>query len=84
MKILCLVMSNLFEYGHHEFELVFGHDGGGREVGFLSFGLGATLGMTRPRGDCPLGAGALPTGLFIVLVQPFLIALVHIVNEAIV
>ena len=48
MEIFGLVVSNLLEYSHHEFKLVFGHNDRGREVGFLPFGLGATLGMARP------------------------------------
>jgi hypothetical protein len=84
MEILCFVMGNLLEYGHHKFEIVLRHDDGGGEVGLLSFSLGAPLGMARPRGDSTLSAGALAARLLVVLVQPLLIALVHVVNEPIV
>ena len=84
VQVLGLVMSNLFEDGHNELELVFRHDNRSREVGLLSLGLGTTLGVTGPRGDCPLSTGAFPASLFVILIQPLLIALVHVVNKSIV
>jgi hypothetical protein len=84
MEILCLVMSNLFEHSHQKFKLVLGHDDGSREVGLFSFSLGATLRVTGPRGNGPLGTCALPASLLVVLIQPLLIALVHVVNQPIV
>ena len=74
MEILCLV---LFEHGHHEFELVLGHDDGGREVGFFSLSLGTALRVTGPRRN-----GAFSTSLSTVPVQSLLIALVHVVIGA--
>jgi hypothetical protein len=84
MEIFSLVVSNLLEYGHHQFELVLGHRNWGRKVWLLPLGFGTTLGVAGARGDGPLSASALPTRLLVVLVQPLFIALVHVVNESIV
>ena len=84
MEIFRLIMSNFFEYGHHEFELVLRHDNGGRKVWLFSLSFGAALGVTRPGGNGPLSAGTFSACLFVVLVQPLLIAFVHVVNETIV
>ena len=84
MEIFGLVVGDFFEYSHHEFELVLGHGNGGREVGFFPFGLGATLEVARPRGDGPLSTGALSACLLVVLIQPLLVTLVHVVDKSIV
>lgn len=68
MEIFGLVVSDLLEYGHHQFKLVLGHRNRGRKVGLLSLGFGTTLGVTGARGDSPLSTSALSTCLFVVLV----------------
>lgn len=77
-------MSHLLKEAHYELKFVVRDDDWLRGLGLLAFGLGAARRSPRAGyGHGPLHAGALTTRLLVVLLEPFLVPLVHIVRETI-
>ena len=76
-------MRDLLKEPHDELKLVFRDHDGLAEVGLLTLGLGAaSTGTGTRRRDRALSTRPLAAGLFVVLVEPLLVALVHKVGEA--
>jgi hypothetical protein len=85
MQELRLLMGHLFKQPHHKFEFIFRNDDGLGDIWFLALRLCAALGGSRcrtRRRNSPLCRCSLATSFLVVLVEPFLIALIHEIGEA--
>ena len=73
-----LLVGDLLKDGHDELELVFSH---GDRLGYIrlfAFGLGAPTRTCTGARHGTLRTCAFSSGLFIVLIEPLLVALIHI------
>lgn len=80
---LCFLVRHLLKDAHDELELILAHDDRLNNVWLLTLGLRATAGACTGTGERALGACTFAASFFVVLVQPVLVALIHVIDEAI-